>query len=585
MAEEDRTVNDLDPVDDATGFNFVGADPTDNILSRMTHEAAAKALSAPTVFPIFDAGDLADLAVGNVITVTGKQTIVFLADIAADIKFVIEPGGDLALITVGVAGSYTWGGTGSLFSGGGTLILGMSLALSSGGTGTLFDLTFDNLGSVRMGPSRYAGFDSLGTITGGSCFGTKAFFVAWDEGLTFDNMVIVDMISTVTSEGSSTNDLITIKDTGVVPSAIPPIYRFTDSILSLVGTGAGFFLDPDISDRAQVAIVNGTVTGGGGLYNTDGTTGTFTAVDDASISATVVSSVTDSGGVARFNFTGPAVYVGQEVELSTFTLNPDYNVTGVITAEDVGYFEIATIAFGSDEAGSFLSNSTTVTDVGTALVDGDTLVLDTDGATDYDGGATVYNQLTDSFQVNRLYAGTKTGAWDTGGLDQTDPRVKAVDQRNERDSKEIASASVTGNTTPVGTIINGTFTDIVFGTEGDALVVGTTMERFKLVDPVKGILEYTGREAFDGSIRSNFTAVSAGGLVEFLFRWQVDTGSGFGDLPDDIKSLVSVGSDASSVSQDIPLRLETGDRIQPEITRNSGGSAITVSHATIFASQ
>ena len=67
-----------------------------------------------------------------------------------------------------------------------------------------------------------------------------------------------------------------------------------------------------------------------------------------------VDTVTDSGGVARFNVTlSTTMFVGQEVSISGFTTNTSYNTTAVITATDGStYFEVASISFGTDETGS-----------------------------------------------------------------------------------------------------------------------------------------------------------------------------------------------------------------------------------------
>lgn len=74
--------------------------------------------------------------------------------------------------------------------------------------------------------------------------------------------------------------------------------------------------------------------------------------------ATAITSVTNSGGIARFNFTpGPTLAVDKIVSVSGFTTNPDYNVVGAVTTTGAGFFEIASVAFGSDEAGSFAFSS------------------------------------------------------------------------------------------------------------------------------------------------------------------------------------------------------------------------------------
>ncbi len=74
--------------------------------------------------------------------------------------------------------------------------------------------------------------------------------------------------------------------------------------------------------------------------------------------ATNITSVTDSSGIARFNFTpGPTLEIGQEVILSQFTTNLDYNGVYEVTSTGTGYFEISSVSFGTNETGQFLINA------------------------------------------------------------------------------------------------------------------------------------------------------------------------------------------------------------------------------------
>lgn len=587
MAELDRALADLDPVTNIANFWFTGAPLAGSVLKRFTGETLANELTPAKL--ISTAANLTDLAVANVITITEPTTLIFQAEIVSTVEFVIEATGSLSIQSLGNLGWYKWGGTGALFSGSGTVILGESFDITSTSTGTLFDLTLVPFARVDMCIAIIDGFDDLGMIDEGTFLSDFTFFTNWGIGLKLRNMVLITTKNMAAALGSTSETFIEILNTKIISRTIEPKYLFENSTFSLLGTSCALRFDPDINSDVNVSIVNGKVSVDGGgsnegrLFNTEGDTGTFTAVNDAAIAATNVDSVVPISGHARFGFAvGPTLFVGQEVVLSTFAVNPNYNGTFIVTAVGTGYFEVSSIEFGSDETGSFLSDSITVTDTGTTLVDGDTLLLDTDAATDYDGGGTVYNQLTNSFQVNMLYSGvTKTGTWDTGGLDQTDPRVVAINQRELPDSEKLAFVVVNGNTVANGAIVTGVYTDLVFGTVGNALVAGPTMERFKLIDEVKGILEYTGTEPFKGLITFDFTVTSTGGLVPFTFIWEIDTGSGFGDLPVVVEGRVNVGSDASSVTKSYPLKIRRGDKIRPQITRNSGVSGITISFATI----
>jgi len=75
---------------------------------------------------------------------------------------------------------------------------------------------------------------------------------------------------------------------------------------------------------------------------------------------------------------------------------------------------------------------------------------------------------------------------------------------------------------------------MVFGTAGSALIEGSTIERWKLIDELNGTFEYTGNEPFDGLITFDFTVVSSGGSQDFRFEWVHDVGahlSSFLDFP------------------------------------------------------
>ncbi len=65
-----------------------------------------------------------------------------------------------------------------------------------------------------------------------------------------------------------------------------------------------------------------------------------------------IDSVTDSGGVARFNYSmGTPIVTGETVNIKGFVVNTAYNVSSVVTADGSGYFEIASVTFGTDEPG------------------------------------------------------------------------------------------------------------------------------------------------------------------------------------------------------------------------------------------
>jgi hypothetical protein len=78
----------------------------------------------------------------------------------------------------------------------------------------------------------------------------------------------------------------------------------------------------------------------------------YNVSDLLGINVTSITSVTNPSGPARFNFTpGPKLYVEQQISVSGYTTNIDYNGTGVVSVTGTGFFELEGVAFGTNEAG------------------------------------------------------------------------------------------------------------------------------------------------------------------------------------------------------------------------------------------
>ncbi len=537
---------------------------------------------APEVIEVFTSADLDAIASGGIITISADQQLIFKDDIATSNRFVTD-GATLRMGGAGSSFTLTYTGTGVFLGGNGGYTIRTGVTLQSASTGTLWGVDVPSNTTVVHQDANWINWDDFGTIKGGIVVIENINLVLWTTGLTLDSNELVDVDTIGSLFPPASGDMFSIFNREQENA----IYRFQNAVGILTGTSVNIYdIDPAILNSTQVTITLGAVVDGAN-FNTSGSTASFTAVADSSVGVTSISSVTDSGGIARFNFAvGPTMHVHQEAAISGFVTNTDYNVTGFITTTGLGFFEIASIAFGTDEGvGSFTSDSITVTSASHGLGNGVSLVIDTDLSTDYDGGAVTYQATTNSFRINRTFIATETGNWNTGGLDQTDPRVLTFLQQQEADSHYIATAFVNNNTTATGTIVNNTFTDLVFGTGGSALIAGSTLERWKLIDELNGTFEYTGNEPFDGLITFDFTVVSSGGTVDFRFKWEIDTGSGFVNLTDNVEALVAVSSSAQSITKTFPLVANNGDQIKPQITRNSGTSGITTSYATIYATQ
>ena len=108
------------------------------------------------------------------------------------------------------------------------------------------------------------------------------------------------------------------------------------------------------------------------LVKTGGTQNYRLALDKnsrAPVFTTTITSVSDSSGIARFNFTpGPTLGVGQRFIVKNYTTNTDYNGTHEVSATGSGYFEIDSIAFGTNEAGGEFENAYSIAEVKTTSI-------------------------------------------------------------------------------------------------------------------------------------------------------------------------------------------------------------------------
>jgi hypothetical protein len=532
-------------------------------------------INPPELIEIHSTAELEALATAGVITVATGENLsldIKTASISSTTRFVLEGTAELRISSILADPQYLYTGTGAFISGTGSRVSMVNIVLVSISTGTFVSLSNSTLNIFGC---LIVGFDDLGSLS--SLISAKNLIIR--------NTTIVDCDSgfDITNVNLAINNvqLVLAGITGNFINVLSNVLEVAIAIDQIVGdiggSNAVLRITPDLKNNSSALVFNSPINDI--LFDVSGgSTGTFTAVADAPVASTTINSVTDSSGIARFNFTvGPTLFVNQEVVIVGYTTNTAYNTTGNITATGAGFFEIEVIPFGTNEAGgSFTSDSVTLTDTATTLVDGDTLVIRTDLSTDYDNGATVYNQLTNTFQINRTFTVTQTGTWDTAGIDETDPRVLAFNNSNFKDSQFIASAFVTGNTDATTIAVSNTFVDIIFGTVGSAIVSGETIERWKVVDEINCILEYVGREPTQEGISNDITAISSGGTLVFPFKWEIDRGAGFVDLDDNIPMPLTIGADASSISGRFRFAATLGDQIKPQVTRESGSSTITV---------
>ncbi len=595
-------------------------------------------LVPPNLKVIYNTTELEAMASFSVITISASTTWIIKGHLSSDVRIEFTNNATLHIVTDNSNQStWTYSGTGTMFSGAGRLRSLEFFDLVSSSTGTFCNLEL-NGGSVNLTLAGVFGWDDLGTINNGT--------LILDVSDIFDNLLGWDLFnckitltkSNITNTPTTALPFLNVDNsTAAVSKSIS-----VDQMSGTFASGASLFrIQPALSDLPK-NLISACIFGGGNLFDISGSTGEFTVVADASVPAEAITSVTDSSGVARFNFTAPpTLFVFQEVVISGFTTNTDYNGTYLITATGANYFEVSSIDFGSDETGSFLSNSITVTDTGTTLIDGDQVTISTSGSTDYDGGAIIYNQLTNTFQINRTFISTHTGEWSQAGLDQTDPRVLAQANPGFADSNYLCFGHIEENPVTNATTISvadtyqaidisGTLGSVtVFATNGaggttctstshglaenqnvvltlgdeyyrgeftifnvtvstfdiartfQSTVLTSTWtagynsenERFKTIDASIGLVEYIGNEPFEGAVKITWSVYKSGSSENYLFS------SGKNGVSPEQgsayqKRTVTTATSVHPVT--VPVSLIKGDTIQPILASVTTTNSITV---------
>jgi len=532
------------------------------------------------IVEVHDAEDIETFAVVGTITITENTTWRLRASISTNDRIVINSPFALTITGEGNAGvGITYTGTSNFISGTGSLITSSGVSLTSTSTGTLFSLTFTSPTSiVSLSETRLIGWDNVGSISGYNGFlMSGVVLINVDSGFTLNNNLVLNFENVLQTGTELTGDLFTINTRNPAST-----HTFTDvDARTLSSTGAVFDLDTRISNQTNTNVSRATVSIGDLFRQTTLTNATINSISDGSPSTGTITEMDNNGsGLTTISCT-TTYFENEEVTISGTTSYDGVfqifnNVPGV-------EFDIFRTFVADDATGSVDSTRLTLALAGGhGISTGDSLkIIDTNF---YNAFKETLNVVSDDVTVNGVFVSTNAGSIERDvGLDQTDPRVFGFLNNGFPASAFIATAFVNDNSTANPAIVNNTFRDMLFGTVGDALVAGSSMERWKLVSELLGTFEYIGDETFDGNITFDFTVASSGGTTDFRFRWQIDTGSGFGDLDDPVEVLVAVGSDAESITKTFPLRVNKGDQITPEITRNSGASTITTTYATIYA--
>ena len=538
-----------------------------------------RSVNPPEIIELNNSAELDDLASGGVITISTNTTWVIKAPLTTANRIDVTNASIFFHMTgeYNATASITYTGTGTFITSIGLVRIFAQVQLISSSTGTLLDVNGGQ--GVNLRESSFIGWDNLGEVKNTGFFASQSFFFNIGGGFTLNNNFICT-VSTVVLAGSDLNGPFFTVNTNNPFSR----YTFADvSPFALGSTGSLLDLNTRINNNAGISATRSAISVGNLFKQSVLTDATINSVADGSPATGTITAMADNGSGGTTISSTTTYFEDEEVTITgTTSYNGTFQIFNVVAGVS---FDTITTFVADDATGSVDSVRLTLSLAGGhGISTGDSIkVIDTNF---YNGFTTTLNVVSDDITINGVFISTNTGSIERElSLDQTDRRVNGIDNKTVTDSHTIACAHVNDNSTANGAIVNNTFTDIVFGTVGDALIASSTMELWRLVDEINGIFEFFGAEEFDGYITFDFTVESSGGTVDFRFEWQKDTGSGFVDLEDNVQSLVAVGSDAQSVTKTFPLRAQFGDLIRPQITRNSGTSGITTSYATIYVTQ
>jgi len=532
-----------------------------------------------TTIEIHNLDDLEDLATAGTINITTNTTLVVKAAITTSSVFNVTTG-DLNIVGSNIAGvGLTYSGTGTFFTVNGDVNLRIkeSCSITASSTGTFVDYTANtpNTG-VIIDNCTLSGW-KLGKLRGGGAvFSGNAAFVLYTEPLTLENSHV------------DANDLILFAGTrafefvwnGPNPSeAFPTVFNNLNGFTMF---GAPVRIDPLVLSGANYQF-NVISTGSSAIKifdTTGGSTGAFTAVANASITATVVTSVTDTGGSATFNHGGTSPLVGATVTISGYTTNTAYNSNFIVSTSLASSFTVqdgygTDLSFGTGESGgSFVSAGVLVTATAHGLSANQTLRLDTTLSTDYDGGFRIYNVMTNSFNVAATFAATEAGTWDTSGIDESFSEILVTGALINKDSKNQGFGTVNANASSTS-ITDGTYVAAnVTGFSEDAVTEG-----FKLINSTNGIIELTALKDFSGFISGSLSALKTGSTSNYRFAAStnsvVPTFATAAYIPMEVKTT------KVNIALEFSVDLSEGDTIQIMVAGDSTSDSLTITDFVI----
>ncbi len=522
------------------------------------------------VVEVWTLADLPD-PVSDVITIPGNKFYQFMKEFSFGInqvqfenfEFVIFSQADAFMTSITYDGTLPWFiGEGHLRLAGNGCTIKMTADNSTlfdlnGGFGTDFSSVVATGANASMGEIRGQA-TNLTNIISARFFSDLSVFSGFKTGIVLDSIQFLNLTNTNTF----------LADDAVGPEfTLIGNYDFIsfDSVeIQAPNAGSSFLkLDPTITTSA---IITKCLLNGDGDFFEPGTTGGISVFADASISATAITSVTDSSGTARFNFTGPTVFVGQKVVMSALT-NYTNDTFSITTTDGTSYFETGVDYNGAD-TGSFLSDSVTVVTGSTPPAELATLLIT--GTLAYNLGSVIYNRTGSTFQINAVWATAETtGTWDTGSLTETSKYVTTSANGSQRDSKQLASIFVSGNLDLTSITGVGTYDPLDLGVASG----GQGMEGFTLIDPISGELLYEGVTDFQGTVVVSISTIKTGGAVSYRFRLFKTVGSGAFDAVTVTRGITTTVGTLPLVTS---ITLNPGDQFRVEVESQGATNDITI---------
>lgn len=540
-----------------------------------------RSVNPSSIVEVNSVADFEELAVASVITINADLIFEIKVPIVTSVSIVVASAAQLILSGVSREIGITYIGSGDFISGTGSVDI-HNVALINGATSNFIDLTLDSPNSVVLIDNvSLIGWSSLGSFTNGNVFISATAFISVGAGFTFTNTVALGVFRSSLLGVPFGTTLFTV-DSNINRT----LGDFADlNVIALTSAGSVLDLAGTSNHDARFIISTVNVVAGDLFRQSVLTDADFTAVADGTIGDGSITAQADNGSGGTTHSSATVYFNGELVEITgTSFYDGEFTIFNVVAGVS---FDTVTAFVSNEATGVVATERLTVTlDGGHGIGSGDSLKIINSNF--YNSFYTALNVVTNTLTINGNFVGTGTGAIEHDlSLDQSDVRVLASNNPGFTDSKYLACGFVNDNMTANGAIVNGVFTDIIFGTVGDAMIASSTMERWRLVDEINSTFEYFGHEPFDGLITYDFTVESSGGAVDFRFKWErsVDGGSSFSDLADPVVALVTVGSDAQSISKTFSLIVNEGDQIRPQVTRDSGTSGITTTFATVYAAQ